>query len=283
MHVRSIADLNRAIQANLHRLDRAKYDAVVGIPRSGMIPAAIIATQLQLPLADAESFARGVVYGRSGRIATAPARVLLVDDTSNKGGAMKAAVARIAHRASEITRFAVFGPYQVAEPERIIDMFCEIVPGPRAFEWNMTKHARLPKWGFDFDGVLCRDPTKQENDDGPLYGKFLLGAEPLFLPTRPIGHIVTGRLEKYRGECQAWLKRYGIQYSQLHMAPFHSKAERMDAMKFAGGRGGWKAGIARETGVELFVESCPKQAAIIAREAGIPTWCTRTQSYALPS
>jgi hypothetical protein len=51
-------------------------------------------------------------------------------------------------------------------------------------------------------------------------------------------------------------------------------------MKFAGGRGGWKARIVKDLGVELFVESCPKQAGIIAREAQVPVWCTRTQSLA---
>lgn len=274
LNVRSVTDLNRAISANLHRLDRKKFDAVVGIPRSGMLPAAIIATQLQLPLSDVESFARGVVYERSGRPGKALSRVLLVDDTSNKGGAMARAVARINHQATDITRFAVFGPYQVENPAAIIDIYCEVVPGPRAFEWNLPKHARLPRWAFDFDGVLCRDPTKAENDDGPRYLEFLRTAEPIFLPTRPIGHIITGRLEKYRRECEAWLKRHGVEYLQLHMMQHASKAERMAA----GGRGQWKAGIASEVGAEMFIESCPKQAGIIASRAKIPVWCTETQS-----
>lgn len=276
--VKSVADLNAAIVANLHRLDRSHFDVVVGIPRSGMIPAAILSTQLQLPLADVETFARGMAWGRSGVPESAKSRVLLVDDTSNRGGAMARAVERIRNKASEITRFAVYGPYR--GDLSIIDIFCEIVPGPRAFEWNMAKHRRLPRWGFDFDGVLCRDPDKSENDDGPRYVEFLKNAEPLFIPRRPIGHIVTGRLEKYRGETEGWLNRHGIEFQALHMTPFHSKQERMSAMKFAGGRGGWKARIVRELGVEMFIESCPKQAGIIAREAQIPVFCTRTRCLA---
>lgn len=276
--VKSVCDLNRSILANLHRLDRSKFDVVVGIPRSGMIPASILATQLQLPLSDVESLARGMVYERSGKPAKAGERVLLVDDTVNHGTAMKRAVARIIHKAPKITRFCVYGPYRGIEG--LVDIVCETVQGPRAFEWNLAKHRRLPRWGFDFDGVLCRDPTKEENDDGPLYLKFMREAEPLFLPKRPIGHIVTGRLEKYRGETEEWLKRHGVEFEAMHMTPFHSKAERMSAMKFAGGRGGWKSVIVKELGVELFLESCPKQAGIIAREAGVPVWCTRTQSLA---
>lgn len=283
MNIRSIADMDQAISRNLWKLDRAKFDVVVGIPRSGMIPASIIATYLQMPLATLEGYIAGIVHGRSGKTVPSSDRILLVDDTSNKGGAMARAVAMLKGKAKRITRCAVFGPYQVENPAEIIDVWFEDCRGPRGFAWNMWKHARLHRWAFDFDGVLCRDPAKDENDDGQRYGEFIRGAQPLFLPTRPIGHIVTGRLEKYRGDSEAWLKRHGVEFLQLHMMPFATKDERMDAMRRGGGRGGWKAGIAREVGCEMFIESCPKQAGIIAREAAIPVWCTGAQSLVLPS
>lgn len=279
MNLRSVADLDRAIAQNLWKVDRAGFDVIVGIPRSGMIPASIIATYLQLPLATLEGYIAGIVHGRSGKPVKRSDRILLVDDTSNKGGAMARAMAMLP-KGVQATRCVVFGPYQVARPDRIVDVWFEECRGPRGFAWNLWKHARLARWGFDMDGVLCRDPTKPENDDGQLYAGFLRNAEPLFLPTRPIGHIVTGRLEKYRSETVDWLGRHNIRFLQLHMAPFATKAERMEAMHSAGGRGGWKAGIARQVGVDMFVESCPKQARIIAREARIPVWCTRTQSLA---
>lgn len=274
LNVRSIADMTRLIAENLHRIDRTKFDCIVGIPRSGMIPAAIIATHLQLPLADVRGYSAGIVNGRSGASEEPGKRILLVDDSSNKGGAMARAVALLP-KGTKATRLAIFGPYQ-REPESIVDLWFEIVPGPRVFAWNWNKHTRLPRWGFDFDGVLCRDNTKAENDDGERYARFLAEVEPLFIPQRPIGHIVTGRLEKYRAATEAWLARHGVEYQQLHMMPYTTKAERMAA----GNRGGWKARVIREIGVEMFIESCPKQAGIIAREAGVPVWCTRTQSLA---
>lgn len=276
MNFRSVADLDRAIARNLWKLDRSRFDIIVGIPRSGMIPASILSTYLQMPLATLEGYLAGIVHGRSGKPVVSSDRILLVDDTSNKGGAMARAVAMLKGKAKSITRCAVFGPYQVEDPAQIIDVWFEDCRGPRGFAWNMWKHSRLTRWAFDFDGVLCRDPTRHENDDGQRYLDFLRNADPLFLPTRPIGHIVTGRLEKYRGECEAWLKRHGVEYLQLHMMQHETKAERMAA----GGRGQWKAGIARAVGAEMFIESCPKQAGIITREAGIPVWCTGTQSLA---
>jgi uncharacterized HAD superfamily protein len=274
LNVRSIADLNRAVVANLHRLDRRRFDVVVGIPRSGMIPASIIATALQMPLADVTGYVAGIVHGRSGKPVTGGERVLLVDDTVNHGRAMARAVEQIGAKASSITRFAVYGPYR--GDLSILDMYCEIVPGPRAFEWNMAKHARFGRWALDFDGVLCRDPTKEENDDGERYIRFIRKAPPLFLPKRPVGHIVTCRLERYRSETEAQLQRYGVEFRQLHMMQHATKAERMKA----GVRGQWKAGIVKEVGAEFFIESCPKQAGIIAREAGVPVWCMGTQSLA---
>lgn len=264
------------IARELHRLDRSRFDVVVGIPRSGMIPASIIATHLGLPLADVRGYAAGIVSGRSGTNVTPGRRVLLVDDSCNKGRAMANAV-KLLPRGTKVTRLAVYGPYQLERPEEACDIWLETVRGPRVFAWNLWKHIRLERWGFDLDGVMCRDPANHENDDGPRYMDFLYRAEPLFLPHRPIGHIVTGRLERYRAQTEAWLAQHGVRYQSLTMMPYATKAERMAAMREAGGRGGWKAREARRLGVELFIESSPKQAGIIARLAEIPVWCVETQ------
>ncbi len=279
-NVRTVADMAAIIAQNLHRIDRTAFDCVVGIPRSGMIPASIIATSLQMPLATLEGYCAGIVHGRSGRTASAGRRILLVDDSCNKGRAMGRAVAllRASCRGVEITRLAVFGPYQLDDPSKFVDVTFADCHGPRVFAWNLWKHRRLERWGFDFDGVFCRDPAKAENDDGPRYAAFLADAEPLFLPTRPIGHIVTGRLERYREPTEAWLRRHGIEFASLTMMPYATKAERMAA----GNRGGWKAQAVRGLGVEMFIESCPKQAGIIARDSGVPVFCTSTQGVHHP-
>lgn len=272
LNFRNVSDMAQAIASNLYRIDRNQFDCVVGVPRSGMIPASIIATSLQMPLADVVGYGKGIVHGPSGRPALPGKRVLLVDDTVNKGRAMARAVALLP-KGTKVTRLCVYGPYQVDDPSKIVDISFEECRGPRCFTWNMTKHIRLARWGFDFDGVLCRDPEKVENDDGPRYLHFMQTAQPIFLPKRPVGHIVTCRLEKYRSQCEDWLRRHRVEFGQLHMMPFATKAERMAH----GGRGAWKAGIIKQTETEMFVESCPKQAGIIAREAGVPVFCMRTQ------
>lgn len=275
-NIRTVADMAQTIACNLHLLDRAAYDCVVAIPRSGVLPASIIATSLQLPLATLEGYCAGIVHGRSGRSERAGRRILLVDDSCNKGGAMRRAMAMLP-KGTEATRFAVYGPYQLDDPHSACDLWLEIVRGPRVFSWNMWKHIRLDRWAFDMDGVLCRDPAKAENDDGPAYLKFIAEAEPLFLPQRPIGHIVTSRLERYRQPTADWLARHGITYASLTMLDLPDKRARMTAMKVEGGRGGWKGREAARLGVEMMIESCPKQSSIIARTAGITVFCTQTQ------
>lgn len=275
--IKSVADLNKDIVQNLHKIDRSKYDAIVGIPRSGMIPATLLATHLQMPLADVEGFCANRVNKRFHTKVEAK-RILLVDDTVNKGRAMQWAVDYIKARRpdAKITRFAVW--HSKSTEPGMVDITFGLCPSPRVFAWNISKHVRLPNWGFDFDGVLCRDPTNEENDDGPRYEHFLSNVEPLFLPTRPIGHIITGRLEKYRTLTEKWLSDKGVVYESLTMMPYADKKERMAR----GDRGGWKAKEALKRGVEMFVESSDKQARIIAKEANIPVWCTLSQQAYYP-
>lgn len=280
LSIKTVADMAQVIAQNLWRFDRSAYDVVIGIPRSGILPASIIATYLQLPLADPVGFSHGIIHGRSGNAVKPGRRILLVDDTVNKGGAMSRAIAALP-KGLTITRACVWGPYQVENPAALVDIALADCHGPRAFAWNLMKHKRLPRWAFDMDGVLCRDPAKHENDDGDAYRQFCLGAEPLFLPQRPIGHIITSRLEKWREPTEAWLRRHGIEYASLTMMDLPDKRARMSAMKVDGGRGGWKARqiakVVAEQPIEMMIESCPRQSAIIARTAGIPVFCTQTQ------
>lgn len=288
-NIRTVSDMAQIIAAQLWRIDRSAYDVVIGIPRSGMIPASIISTFLQLPLASLEGYCAGIVHGRSGRRAQIGQRILLVDDSCNKGGAMLRAVRHLMSfdYRLRLTRLAVFGPYQLERPEQHIDIVLADCKGPRIFAWNMWKHKRMARWAYDLDGVLCRDPRGDENDDGPRYLEWMASTEPLFVPLRPIGHIITSRLEKYRKPTEAWLAKQGIKYQSLTMLDLPDKRARMSAMKIDGGRGGWKGREfmrlrKQHPELEMMIESCPKQARIIARTAGIPVFCTQSQEVFQP-
>ena len=72
--------------------------------------------------------------------------------------------------------------YSVPEHTRSVDYHFEILDYPRFFQWNIMNHGILKKACLDIDGVLCVDPTPEENDDGPRYREFLLTPNPYSFP-----------------------------------------------------------------------------------------------------
>jgi uncharacterized HAD superfamily protein len=157
-------------------------------------------------------------------------------------------------------------------------VFFREVPYPRIFEWNAFHHPDISNSCFDLDGILCLDPTDDENDDGPCYEKFLASARTLFRPTQRIGHIVSARLERYRAQTEGWLAQAGIQYGQLHLIDLPTAAERIRL----GAHSVHKAKVYTETGAVLFYESDLKQAQEIAQISGKPVLCTANMSMQLP-
>ena len=272
MQYRSYADLAHVVATQGHRLP-PDIDLVVGIPRSGLLAANMISLARNLPLADLDGFIAGRVLGSgwtkppSERAGNAgPRHVLVVDDSISSGRSMREARDKLAAAGLEarITFCAVFGRSDTDNPEA--DLVLERVALPRAFEWNIFHHKNLARMCFDIDGVLCHDPDRSQNDDGDRYLAFLLDAAPLYATTRPIGHLVTSRLEKYRPQTEAWLDRHGVQYGKLWMLDLPTAAER----RRRGAHGAFKAGVYKQTDTLLFVESEARQARQIAALAGKP-------------
>lgn len=281
----SVAQLSTMIRAKLCDVPR-DVDLIVGIPRSGMIPAYLIGLYLNRLVVDIETFlANGPGPGHGARhVSTLVAQplaarhILLVDDSLASGASMSTCLARIAASpyAGKITSCAI-----VVEPSMAprVDLSFAQMPQPRIFEWNAFHHPYLELSCFDLDGLLCADPTPKENDDGPRYRTFLSNTRPLFKPARRIGHIVSARLEKYRGETEAWLTANGINYGSLHLIDLPSRAERMRT----GAHCRHKAQVYRESASVLFYESDPAQAPEIARLSGKPVLCTANMEMHMPT
>ncbi|TIR64593.1 MAG: phosphoribosyltransferase, partial [Mesorhizobium sp.] len=170
---------------------------------------------------------------------------------------------------------AVFG---LLSQHNETDIVFEVVPHPRMFQWNFMHHVFLEQCCVDIDGVLCLDPTADENDDGPAYEKFLTEARPLLGPTRKIGWLVTSRLEKYRKLTEAWLAKHEIKYDHLVMLDLPSKAERQRL----GAHGSFKAEFYRKSDAILFIESEHEQAIKIAKLSGKPVLCVETNIVSFP-
>lgn len=273
MNYRSINDLNATILKKLHVIPR-DIDLIVGVPRSGMLPANLMALYLNLPYTDIHSFINGYIYKSGARRQffdnSDCKKILVVDDSIASGSALKECQESLKHLSGNYDfRYCVV--YATPEKKDLADFALETVQTPRYFQWNIFNHTTLEKACFDIDGVLCKDPTDAQNDDGPKYISFLLNAAPLYIPGSKIGTLVTSRLEKYREETEIWLKNNGVQYDKLVMLDLPD----MKARQKANCHGVHKASEYKSNKYNLFVESDLKQAIEINKLTKKPVYCTQ--------
>jgi uncharacterized HAD superfamily protein len=273
MNFRNITDLNQTILKEIHKIPR-DFDLIVGVPRSGMLPANLMALYLNLPYTDLHSFINGHIYkaGERGQYFDIKQfkKVLVVDDSVSSGSAMKKCKDSLAHLESDFNlKYAAI--YVQPGKEKTVDYSFETVGIPRYFQWNIFNHSTLDKACFDIDGVLCVDPSHEQNDDGDKYRDFIQNAAPLYIPKAKIGSLVTSRLEKYRPETEAWLKKHGVKYDKLVMLDLPDAKARQKANN----HGGHKANEYKNGYYNLFFESELHQALEINRITKKPVFCTQ--------
>jgi|GEM_PF-849161 len=276
---RDYFDLSQAISSNISKIPQV--DMVVGIPKSGLIPGTMIATMRNLPFFDLDGFvfsfnARKGQRRQSGSMIEEKKRVLVVDDSVNTGNELRRTVERLSGL-SDVAEFVFCGIYGNDKkprntPKHII---LEVVPQPRIFQWNYRNHIVAENACFDMDGVLCVDPTAEQNDDGPRYREFIETAQPLYIPAKKISAIVTSRLERYRKETEAWLKDNGVKYGELIMLDLPDAETR----RKMGVHAAYKAEVYGKRSEILFVESNRDQASEIATLTDKPVLCTDVDAF----
>ena len=180
MYFRSVADLNAAVARWTLSLPQ-DIEVIAGIPRSGLLPATLLALYRNLPLTDVDGIRTGRLLQTGKRTAevdavglfAGPRRILVVDDSVDSGAAIQRARSQLIglNTSHDLMFAAVYASNRRAVAQ--VDAYAELLPRPRVFEWNVLHHPRLAEACMDIDGVLCRDPTTRENDDGPRYAQFL--------------------------------------------------------------------------------------------------------------
>jgi hypothetical protein len=243
--VRKTVDLCRILPANL--------DGVCGVPRSGMIPASVIATHLHLPLytlLDGEPRA----VGQGNRLAPGKnsSNILYVDDTVMNGYTMK--------RLQDL-RAPTAAIFVNPNAELLPDFNRETLEPPHFLEWNLFNSFYTERMGFDMDGVICTDILPSQ------IGK--IDPEPRYLPRNAEVTIITGRLERDRAETEDWLERYGVKAKRLIMFP-GSDADRAKPRAISD----YKAREFNKLDLDWFVESDKRQAPEIAERTGAWVICT---------
>jgi hypoxanthine phosphoribosyltransferase len=284
----SFSDLHSLINRNLWQIPNT-IDLVIGIPRSGLVPASHIATSLNTPLLTLNDVAqkrstKQLYTIRLIKEAEKPEHVLIVDDTTNTGLRMSQAVKLINERwgGVKITTLAVCS---ALNSSFIPDIAFSKSITPRIFAWNMFNHDELTsRIAVDLDGILCVDPNVEQNDDGKNYSGFLLQAEPKIKPMKQVRAIITGRLEKYRLETQEWLFANSISYLELFMndAPtaYYRRNEKFERGALVVDQiSDFKSRILATLNPPLFVESNEDQAFNIHKITGVNTYAFDDDKY----
>ena len=227
---------------------------VVGVPRSGIIPASILETHLNLPLYTLEG--KDILHCGHGRRFTEPAdgmsQLLVVDDTVMLGSTSKR---------RRLPQPHLFGAvYKNPHADVEVDVVGVELEPPHFLEWNFFNSKFVEKCAFDMDGILCEDQEPPYNQP----------CKPLHLPRNyTIPAIITARFEKHRRITQVWLERHGIKYNDLVMGPWQAEAERSKP----GAISKYKAAEFKKRKLQWFVESCPIQSKEIAQLTGAWVIC----------
>ncbi|AMV20572.1 tape measure protein [Planctomyces sp. SH-PL14] len=191
---------------------------------------------------------------------TGRGRVLVIDDSVNSGKTCDEIGSRIRvphYRAAAIVT-------EVGKSR--VDFWGAALGNPHCFHWQWLACVHARRFVLDMDGVICEDWSGDWREkDAERYAEFLENARPLHLPRVPVMAIVTGRLERFRPQTEAWLRRHGVEYGTLLMNPGERKHAEFKADAY-GSLGG----------ALCFVESNRQQAAEIHERTGRPVLSVET-------
>lgn len=241
-----------------------RFTAIVGVPRSGVIIASMLATYQNTHVISLNDLVWGVENWKQPLRRNCPGGdgpILVVDDTVATGGKMNEVKALCKDLPYPIS----FGAYlAMNQGKNLVDHYFEDVGNTdHLFQFNIFHHWFNQRTFTDLDGVLSED-WNHDHETGDLaetYANHLENSRCLFRPSFPLKAIVTGRLESHREVTEAWLAGHGIQYSQLIMFPAFKPENRHDV-------GLWKGMIYKQSDAILFVESCPHQSQRIREVSG---------------
>jgi orotate phosphoribosyltransferase len=275
IHYTTYAQLADDVRALVAKLPR-DIVGVLGVARSGLIPATMVAEILHVPLGEASLFAQTGLFFPSGERLGGKhptgGRLLVLDDSAYQGATLRRVWGAVSQSPFYKDYQWLWGAvYRHPDYPRTVDVFAREIPSQRYFQWNLMQHADMANWMMDIDGVLCFDGTVLD-DDGPRYRRSLVDAIPLHLPRRQVHTLISMRLERWRPETEAWLEQHGVCYQRLILAPYPTAQKRRRECKY----GEWKGQHYKDSPCTLFIESSIDQAPEIAKVSNKPVICLDT-------
>ncbi|TVU89182.1 phosphoribosyltransferase family protein [Vreelandella titanicae] len=260
---KSYGDLGRDITKNFEKFS-GDWDLVVGVPRSGMVPAYMIALALNVNCTDISSWVnnyplkRGLTRGVRKELSSPweAKKVLIVDDSIMSGKSIRSEIDALPEwLASRATTLAVYSGKPIRSD---IDIILEFLPHPRAFEWNIFHHNVMNRSCICLEGMIIEGEAGSDKRT----------ARFRYIPSRYINTIVSCQHESSRHEVEILLVNNGISYRNLVMANNDKDVMAMDSLVR------FKVKTFIDSTADLFVEANSDQAKLICREARKPVFCS---------
>lgn len=247
---------------------------VIGIARSGVIPASIISMQLHVPLYLLDIKQQTITEAGSGFRLHPESRqetFLLIDDSYASGLTLRRALPIIAKHDLTAGKKVITAVVYASELSSgaPIDVIGYQYPLPHFLEWNFFNSTLMEGVGVDFDGILCYDIPDIEAASPAEYEARLISAVPLYLPLKmEIEVICSGRLKRWEQQSIEWLKRHGVRFKHIEFLDLDDPHRRTGEKIIS-----HKCRIILQYGLRTFVESDPRQAEAIAVLTGVPVVC----------
>lgn len=270
-----LSDFCNTIRNNIYKIPH-DVDAVLGVPRSGMIAASIVSEYLNIPVGDVNT----LVFSGGDRMKLFESKpikkVLVIDDTTFSGKSMRETKEKLKNvEGYEFIYCVVYLEGDKGEKE--IDLYLEDMRhidegwgNICLYEWCLFNHYPhvMAKIMWDLDGVFCVNPERDDNETE--YIEFIKNAVPKFIPRVRLNKIVTYRCNKYRKETEEWLSKNGIRYNLLGMVAADNYIQRH---QIAPSSAQFKAEIYKNDDAQLFIESEVDQAEQIWKLSNKPVLC----------
>ncbi len=266
MNYRSFCDLSIAISSLTTKLP-LDWDLFVGIPRSGLLVANLLALHYNTYLADVEGLLRGKMFncGKrkaciTGRYPKRGLKVLVIDDSIRTGSEI--AKTREALKSLEAKHCISYAAIYVCPGmEKLVDYYHESLPPPRVFEWNLMHNLYVLKYCMSIEGVILGVGDQIAHDCSSL--------RAMIRPSFTIGCLVLGP-EYDEKLMEAWLISQGIDFNRIVRFEGSAESWRNDKKRAA-----FKADVCREMSAVLYIEHGLSESKLIAKQSLVPVFCTQ--------
>lgn len=282
----SYNDLIKDIKDNFQKIPR-DIAGVIGIPRSGLIPATIISQLLNVGMCVYHDFLQNgdqafvLNHGQRKLSSTSTNKILVVDDTCYSGTQMLNIKNELINKYGGKYQFIFMPVYLEGDAKKCTpDLYLRDLRQYAQsselrivfYEYNIFNHHKhvCDKILYDLDGVICKDPPYEENEE--KYLEYLKHPETLRVPAfnREIS-ICTYRLNKYFDLTSEYLTSLGLK-CHLYMYNAPTKEERNKVPPYE-----YKAYVySHHSEFVLFVESEDWQAQKIFEITGKSVFCPTT-------